>query len=73
MVRVSNQRDKENTTTTWTWIEQRPISTYLTSVVILSSFSHHKEGCNSAVSKHNDDDDVPLHYYWPKDIEDHGL
>jgi aminopeptidase N len=70
-------KNKENTTTTitWKWIEQRPISTYLTSVAVLSNFSHHKEVCKNVGSEHNndgDDDNVPLDYYWPKDIERFG-
>ena len=36
---------KENMTT-WIWIEQRAISSYLTSVVI-GNFSYHKEDCNN--------------------------
>ena len=69
---ISNGKDKQSknkgNTTTWTWIEQRPISTYLTSVVV-GSFSHHKEYHKSALNEHND---VPLDYYWPKDIESLG-
>jgi aminopeptidase N len=44
------------------------VSAYLTSVVI-GNFSHNKKDYNSVQNEHND---VPLHYYWPKDIEDLG-
>ena len=43
-------------TTTWTWIEGRAVSTYLTSVVI-GNFSHDQTYYNG----------IPLSYYWPKD------
>jgi aminopeptidase N len=47
--------------TEWIWREETPISTYLTSVVI-GTFSYTKDNCG----------DVPLFYYWPKDIEKLG-
>ena len=57
---------KENMTT-WTWIEQKAISTYLTSVVI-GNFSSHKDNCNNFQKNKN----ISLDYYWPKDIEGQG-
>ena len=72
---ISNGKDKqsknkEENTTTWTWIEQKPISTYLTSVVV-GNFSHHKEGYNSVLNEHNDE-----MFLWiitgPSDIESQG-
>ena len=61
------QSNNKGNTTTWTWIERKAVSTYLTSVVI-GNFSHDKKDYDSV----QNDNDVPLHYYWPKDIEDLG-
>jgi len=61
-----SNNNKDNMTT-WTWIEQRAVSTYLTSVVI-GNFSYCKEDCNNSQKDNN----VPLYYYWPKDIEGQG-
>jgi aminopeptidase N len=58
-------KNKENMTT-WTWSEERPISTYLTSVVV-GKFSHSDNGHSSNSNQH--DDDVSLDYYWPNDID----
>jgi aminopeptidase N len=61
---ISNGEGKQsenNGNTMWTWIEREAVSTYLTSVVI-GNFSHAEKESSS----------IPLHYYWPKDIEDLG-
>ena len=64
--KVKQSKTKENMTT-WTWNEERPISTYLTSVVV-GKFSHYNNNDHrSAPDKHNDN--VPLDYYWPEDID----
>jgi aminopeptidase N len=60
-------KNKGNTTITWTWIERKALSTYLTSVVV-GDFADDEKEYNGA----QDHNDVPLHYYWPKDIEDLG-
>ena len=63
----NESKSKEVNTATWTWIERKAVSTYLTSVVI-GNFSHDKKDYNSIQNGNN----VPLHYYWPKDIESLG-
>ena len=59
----SKNKENTTTTTTWTWIEQRPISTYLTSVAVLSNFSHHKEVCKNVGSEHNNEA-MMIMFHW---------
>ena len=56
-----DNNDNENKKNEWMWREDTPISTYLTSVVI-GIFSQAEDKCGN----------VPLFYYWPKDIEKMG-